>query len=143
MEQSFRSPPLGDEQFLEGHPNSAQLKTLAFALCLFHSIVQERRQYGPLGWNIPYEFSAGDLRVSLLHLAEFTKGSANSLPYKALHYMLGECNYGGRVTDAQDRRLLMALLKETLTPRLFYAGHRFAELDERSKKIWRNRYHPL
>lgn len=130
MEQSFRSPPLGDEQFLEGHPNSAQLKTLAFALCLFHSIVQERRQYGPLGWNIPYEFSSGDLRVSLLHLAEFTKGSANSLPYKALHYMLGECNYGGRVTDAQDRRLLMALLKETLTPRLFYAGHRFAELDD-------------
>lgn len=40
-------------------------KKLLFGLCLFNSVIHERKKFGTsLGWNVPYEFSSSDLEVN-------------------------------------------------------------------------------
>ena len=47
----------------------------------------------------------------MLDMEESDPESSKVLPMKALQYLAAECNYGGRVTDPYDRRLLKTLLK--------------------------------
>ena len=122
-------------------------------------------QFGPLGWNIPYEFNESDfaicraqvrggknqnggvrwqhtLNILCLPAAErmpgvvcpltphpvlfspkfrvlpvqleeavlVETGSDLEADIRAVRYLAGEVNYGGRVTDEEDRRLVLSLL---------------------------------
>uniref|UniRef100_A0A670IKK4 Dynein axonemal heavy chain 1 n=1 Tax=Podarcis muralis TaxID=64176 RepID=A0A670IKK4_PODMU len=92
-----------------------QFKSLLLSLCLFHGNALERRKFGPLGFNIPYEFTDGDLRICISQLKMFLDEYEN-IPYKVLKYTAGEINYGGRVTDDWDRRCIMNILEDFYNP---------------------------
>jgi dynein heavy chain len=91
-------------------------RKLLFSLSFFHAVVQERRKFGPIGWNIRYEFNTSDVECSMMTLRMFLT-EQDAIPWPALEYVIGQINYGGRVTDDNDRRCLMSVLRKYITPR--------------------------
>uniref|UniRef100_A0A8D3C1H3 Dynein, axonemal, heavy chain 1 n=1 Tax=Scophthalmus maximus TaxID=52904 RepID=A0A8D3C1H3_SCOMX len=103
------------DDFITSSTKITNLRSLLLSLCLFHGIALERRKFGPLGFNIPYEFTDGDLNICISQLKMFLD-EYQDVPYKVLKYTAGEINYGGRVTDDWDRRCLLSVLEDFYCP---------------------------
>ncbi|CAD2221545.1 dynein heavy chain [Angomonas deanei] len=124
--QSLMSDPVADPAFFDSSNKPEVWHKMLFGLCFFHAVVQERRHFGPLGWNRPYEFNDTDRRISVRQLLMFLNEN-DVIPYDALLYLIGQCNYGGRVTDDWDRRCLMATLEVFFNPLILEDDYVFSE----------------
>ena len=111
-----------NEDALSQCPHKA-FKPLVYVLAFFHAVVQERRKYGKVGWNIPYDFNESDFSTSLMllqtYLGKAIKNKEKNVPWFSLRYLIGEVIYGGRVTDAFDRKVLSTYLDEYMGDFLF------------------------
>lgn len=63
-------------------------RTMLFGICMFHAIVQERKKFGPLGWNIIYEFNDSDREFAFNTLKMFC--AEGFIPWDALEYLTGK-----------------------------------------------------
>ena len=100
-------------------------KKLITGLSFFHANVQERRKFGPLGWNIRYGFDESDLETSIAILRRFLD-TMDVIPWDALVFVTGHINYGGRVTDDWDRRCLMSILSKFIRREVLTDEYKFS-----------------
>lgn len=150
----------GINQDLLDVSNMAQWKPMLYGVAFLHSTVQERRKYGPLGWNIPYEFNQADFNATVqfvqnhlddmdvkkvrtrchavvqVHTDRANRLWLNSPPltfsphpqgvsWNTVRYMIGEIQYGGRVTDDYDKRLLNTFAKVWFSEDMFGTAFHF------------------
>jgi len=110
-----------------------KIKTILFALCYFHSVMLERRKFGPKGWNMKYAFNAGDLRDSAIVLNNYMESNASSgkIPWDDLRYIFGEIMYGGHIVDDWDRILCAAYLNSIMGDHLLDEGELFPFIEGR------------
>ena len=86
---------------------------------------QERKKFGALGWNRSYEFNDSDLEISRRQLAMFL-GQYDAVPYRVLNFLTAHINYGGRVTDDKDLRLINVILKDYFCPQVMRENYAFS-----------------
>jgi dynein heavy chain len=106
-------------------------RSLIFTLSFMHSLVLERRKYGPLGWCIPYEFNNSDLESSILFVyKQFQKGfevddkapPRTMINFKTLINVVSTILYGGRITDRKDGELFKTIIASYLDDSFFTKG---------------------
>ncbi|XP_028981786.1 dynein heavy chain 10, axonemal [Diachasma alloeum] len=98
-------------------------KDLVYVLAFFHAVVQERRKYDNIGWNINYDFNESDFNVctSILdtYLTKSWTRKEERIPWNSLKYLIGEVMYGGRIIDSYDRRIAKTYMNEYFGDFLF------------------------
>jgi len=99
-------------------------------LSWFHTILIERKKFKSLGWNVTYAFNDADFSVCYDLVANYLGKQVDGKPvdenydkrrpvnWTALQYLIAECNYGGRITDDRDRRLIKVYAKEVFNDNL-------------------------
>lgn len=139
---SYGAEPLCDQNFFDSNSDLASFRKLAFGLTMFHAILLQRRNFGSLGWNIQYNFTVSDLQISMRQLHHFVD-KYDHVPFNALSYLIGDCNYGGRVTEDNDRKVLNALLEDFMHPKVLEVGYAYGD-DKESQYLFpsgENGYH--
>lgn len=95
-------------------------------LAYFHAIIQERRNYIPQGWTEAYEFSPADLRVAAnvveANMGQEATKAGLKLEWDLFHGMLENALYGGRISNQNDMRVLMAYESQYFNDKMMEPG---------------------
>lgn len=94
-----------------------EFRKTCYGLVWFHALLLERRKFKTLGFNVPYSFNDSDYQVCedvlSLYMGRFKDGVRNPdfeantpVNWQACRALVADNNYGGRVTDKNDRLLV-------------------------------------
>ena len=77
--------------------------SLVFVLAFFHAVVQERRKYGKIGWNVSYDFNESDFQVCMdilnTYLTKAEENGDTKIPWSSLKYLIGEVRTSAAVAS--------------------------------------------
>lgn len=83
---------IGASAFTDCPHNS--FASLVYVLAFFHAVVQERRKYDKIGWNVSYDFNESDFRVCMqilnTYLTKSIENGDEKIPWSSLKYLIGE-----------------------------------------------------
>jgi dynein heavy chain len=104
---------------------SAVYKKLIFSTCFFNALILERRKFGAVGWNIPYDWMNSDLKAAMMQVKMYLEESS-SIPWETVNVTVADITYGGRVTDSWDKRAISSILRKYFQPQLLQDEYRFS-----------------
>lgn len=88
-----------------------EYKKLLFALAFYNAVCLERRKFGAVGWNIPYEWMNSDLKTGMQQVRLYLE-EQEEVPYLTLNVMVADISYGGRITDRWDKRTNSSIMRK-------------------------------
>ncbi|KAJ1516963.1 Dynein heavy chain 2, axonemal [Coelomomyces lativittatus] len=103
------------DESLTACKKGTEYKKLLFCLSFFHSILLERKKFLTLGWNVPCDFNDSDYDICTSLLSLLLEDYVET-PWDAMKYLIAEANYGGRITDDWDRRILKTYINSYFCP---------------------------
>jgi len=95
----------------ESSTKPAIYKKMVFATAFFNALILERKKFGAVGWNIPYEWMSSDLKAAMTQVRMYIE-EQNTVPWQTLNVSVSDITYGGRVTDIWDKRSIASILRK-------------------------------
>lgn len=100
-------------------------RSLFSPLHFFNAMILERRKFGAVGWNIPYDWMNSDLKAAMASVRMYIEENA-SIPWETLNVIVADITYGGRVTDIWDKRAISSMLRKYFQPAVLEDEYRFS-----------------
>ena len=109
-----------EQQRKDNQSKKEHFTKILYSLSLFHAVLQERKKFGPIGFNIRYDFNQSDFETSSqlvnIYLSE---ADVDFIPWDSILYLIGEVTYGGSITDETDRIVMNSTLIKFINENLF------------------------
>ncbi|KAH9121803.1 hypothetical protein LEN26_010526 [Aphanomyces euteiches] len=113
------------EADFEGCSKPREYKKFIFALAFYNALCLERRKFGAVGWNIPYEWMNSDLKTGMMQVKLYLE-EQEDVPFVTLNVMVADITYGGRITDRWDKRTNSSIMRKLFHESLLDDNYRFA-----------------